>query len=70
MTAVAISEPVRPGETYTKSQFLQRTEMGEHAYRTAVRKGLRVVHTAGKAFVRADDWRDYLLTLAENAVPA
>ena len=59
-------EPVRPGETYTKAQFLQRTAMGQSAYRTAVRSGLKVVHTAGRVYIRADDWIAYLARLAEG----
>ena len=61
MTALLDSPGViRPDEVYTKDEFCRRTGMKAHAYRTAKRKGLRVISTAGRVFVRGADWLSYL----------
>ena len=60
----------RPGEIYTRQEFLQRIGWKDAAFRTARRAGLRVSYAGGKCFVRADDWAEYLERSAAAEFPA
>jgi len=72
MSVATASQPVtfapaviEPGRVYRLDDFQRVTGMGRHAYRSAVANGLRVVRTAGRVFVRGDDWLRYIDAVAE-----
>ena len=67
MTVTAISPPViEPGRIYKLDDFLQIVGWGRHAFRAARNNGLGVVRTAGRVYVRADDWLRYMDAIAES----
>ena len=51
---------IESGRAYTLPAFRQVTGLGLAAMRTARRRGLRVRHAHGKAFVVGADFLDYL----------
>lgn len=59
-------EPIAADCSYEKSDFLRRVGLKAHAWRTAVRQGLRVVRCHGRAYVLGRDWIDYLAAQADQ----
>ena len=55
MTA-ATESVIRDGEVYDLPEFQRRSKLGRHAYRSAIRNGLKVIRTAGRVYVRGSDW--------------
>jgi hypothetical protein len=51
---------VEPGCIYHVDELLRRLRWSRHAWRTARRNGLRVIRTAGRAYVSGDDVIAYL----------
>lgn len=51
---------IQAGQCYTLAEFRARTGMGEHALRTARRRGLRLRYVGRCGYVLADDWFAYL----------
>lgn len=60
MAMITSHEPIRADESYLLEDFKRRAGLGRHAYRQAVRNGLRVVRLHGRVFVRGEDWLAYL----------
>lgn len=64
MTTEAV---IRRGEAYSKSEFMKRVGgWTETAWKTAKRRGLITVETAGRAYVTGDAFLDYI----EGLVPS
>lgn len=62
---MAIQGPSKSGivevdAVYQKAEFLSRVGLGEAAFRSARRAGLKVAYVHGKAYIRGRDWLDYL----------
>lgn len=51
---------VSPGELYHLDELLARMRWSKHAWRTARRNGLRVLHAGGRAYVLGSDLIEYL----------
>jgi len=51
---------IDPACVYHVDEFLRRVRWSKHAWRTAKRRGLNVIHTAGRAYVRGSDFVSYL----------
>lgn len=62
MPAATSNEPIRRGESYLLDEFRRRAGIGRHAYRMAIRAGLKVIRLHGRVYVRGDDWLDYIDT--------
>lgn len=52
---------VEPGCIYHVDELLLRMRWSRHAWRTARRHGLKVIYTAGRAYVCGDDLIEYLV---------
>lgn len=65
MATVAIPG-IESGRVYQLFEFMKLAGIGRHAFRTARDNGLRVIRTAGRCYVRGDDWFDYLDKVAEQ----
>lgn len=67
--ATVIESPgvIRPDECYTKEEFWSRVGMGQTAWRAAIRNGLPCIRTAGRVYVRGQDWIAYLDRVAREA---
>lgn len=61
---------IEPGTLYRLEDFRARVGWGQFAMRTARRNGLRVIYTAGRAYVRGDDALAYFDRIAESESPA
>jgi hypothetical protein len=57
---------IQPGVVYRLDEFRRITGWGLWAVRTARRNGLRVIRTAGRAYVRGDDALAYFDRLADE----
>ena len=57
---------IEPGVIYCLEEFKNRAGWSKHAMRTARRRGLRVIYTAGRAYVRGDDALDYFDKVASD----
>ena len=55
---------IEPGVMFTLDEIKRRSKLGEWALRTARRNGLRVIYTGGRAFVRGQDFVEYLDRIA------
>ena len=53
---------IEPGCVYHMDELLRRLRWSRHAWRTARRRGLKVIRTAGRAYVRGDDVIAYLVS--------
>lgn len=51
---------VRADESYTAAEFRRRTGIGDFAFRSLRRDGLRIVAIGKKRFVRGTDWLAHL----------
>ena len=58
---------IRAGEVYLLEEFHRRAGIGRHAYNTARHRGLKVIRTAGRVYVRGDDWLAYLESVVAQA---
>lgn len=67
-SGVAATEVIRADEVYSLQEFLHRTRMRQWAYHSAIRRGLRVIRTAGRVFVRGADWHEYLGSVSQDQV--
>ena len=47
-------------ETYSREEFLRRTGIGDWAFRSVKRRGLRTTKVGNRVFVRGQDWIDFL----------
>jgi len=63
MVSATLPAAIEPGHIYPLDAFKQITKLGNHAMRTARRKGLKVRYLGGRAFVHSDDFFTYLETL-------
>lgn len=63
------TEPIHRDAAYEKTDFLQRVGLRQAAWRTAKRQGLRTIQIHGRAFVRGEDWLDYLHRMAQGFDP-
>lgn len=59
---------IEPSSLYGKDEVLSRLRWGAHAWRTATRKGLRVLKAGGRAYATGADVIDYLQQI--NSVDA
>lgn len=53
--------------TYPLSVFQKTAGIGKHALSQLRRKGLRIIRTGGRAFVRGKDFSNFLSTLDDRA---
>lgn len=60
MPAAVSNEPIRAGESYLLDEFRRRAGIGRHAYRQAIRAGLKVIRLHGRVYVRGEDWMSYI----------
>ncbi len=51
---------VEADAVYQKAEFLCRAGLGEAAFRSARRAGLKVAYVHGRSYIRGRDWIDYL----------
>ncbi|MFT5093478.1 MAG: hypothetical protein ACKVII_26920 [Planctomycetales bacterium] len=58
---------VEPGCIYHVDELLTRLRWSRHAWRTARRNGLKVIRTAGRAYVSGDDVIAYLISQVDSA---
>ena len=58
--APAADAAIHPDTLYTLADFKNRTGLGEHAMRTARRRGLKVTYGGNRGFVLGADFIDYL----------
>jgi len=66
MAAEISNEPIRGGESYLLDEFRRRAGIGRHAYRMAIRAGLKVVRLHGRVYVRGDDWLSYIASQVDS----
>lgn len=52
--------PIENGTVYPLSEFERRSGLGRHAMAQARRKGLKVCRTNGRAYVRGEDFIQFL----------
>ena len=52
--------PIEDGVTYPLPEFERRSGLGRHAMAQARRKGLRVHRLGGRAYVRGQDFNEFL----------
>lgn len=57
---------IQSDSLYHIEEMMRRLRWGKHAYRSAKRKGLPVIHTAGRAYVRGQDVIEYLASQSES----
>lgn len=55
---------IEAGAVYRIEEFKRRVGWGSHAMRQARRAGMKVVYTAGRAYIRGADFISYLDRLA------
>jgi hypothetical protein len=53
-------QAIKRGESYTLDAFKEITGLGSKGLRDAKAEGLRVVYVGKLAYVRGDDWHDWL----------
>lgn len=58
---------IRKEESYTLQEFLRRVAWRRAAFRAARKRGLKVVQSGARIFVRGSDWHDFLALEAAGA---
>jgi len=59
---------IAKGQIYAKPQFKEIVGWGEHAFRFARRRGLKVKHTAGRCYILGDDFIEYVEDVEQDSV--
>lgn len=62
--------PIESGCTYPLDEFARRSGLGRHALREARRKGLKVKRLGGRAYVRGDDFDEFIASLPDGQSPS
>lgn len=57
---------INPAELYPRDEFLARMRWGKHAWRTALRNGLRVLRAGGRVYIMGSDLIEYLSLLNDQ----
>lgn len=52
--------PIIPGAVYSLDEFRRITKLGQHALRTARKRGLKIYRCGGRGFIIADSWIQFL----------
>ena len=57
--------PIEDGATYPLDEFSRRSGLGRHALRQARRQGLPVRRLGGRAYIRGQDFNQFLASLPD-----
>ena len=58
--------PIQAGVTYPLPIFMERSGLGRYALTQARHRGLRVIKSGGRAFVRGEDFQEFLSQIPDN----
>lgn len=58
--------PIQAGTTYPMQLFMRRSGLGRYALTQMRQRGLKVIRSGGRAFVRGEDFNEFLSRVAAS----